>query len=792
MLALLAYAAFAAALLAISHRAVRPVRAAAAFVLVLMPLVFTGASLLTGRVYGPIDLPYRSLPLADHRDAFGLPPEPYNPTLWDLAFQIIPWRAAVQAELRAGEWPLWNPGILAGDPLAASAQPAPYHPVNLIAALLPLASGVTFAAAATFFLAALGGFAFLREVGCREGVALVGALGWMACDFMAFWVGWPLGLAVAGLPLVLAGVERVVLAPGGGAVGLLTAALALVLLAGHPESAAHVAGLGGIYGAARLLAPGVRRRRTLAAAIAAGLLALLLCALDVLPFTDALAQSAQVGQRAARAERIEQRAAWGEAGPRLLMSFAPFAYGRPGFRPQVPWPVTVQKVAGYAGTLLLPLAAFGLWRSRFAGRWALAALGLLGLFAGARAPVVAAALARLPPFDLAVNERLAFMWALAVVALGALGLEELVERGDRRRAALCCAAGLAVCGALLAAVWALAVRALPPPLMARHAALFLLPLAAGAAITSWRGSPRLALAAVGLLLVLQRWGESGRIYPNLPAATFYPRPGILALLPPADEPYRVAGLRFALMPNLATVWGLEDPRGYQALHLDRMARVLPLWSERAPAWTHTLPDLTDPLVSFLNVRYVLAPRDLPAVPGWASVGRRRGTKLLESSRVLPRAYVPPSVRMGGSRAQVLREMALETDFGQRAWIEEPGHAAGAAPREIANGPGLVATRRRGQGYEITAELASPGYVVTSITAWRGWRAASAGRRLPLAYANHAFLAFELPAGRHEVRLTYLPDAFVWGRGISLATAALIAVWAVGRRYRRRSASIASP
>ncbi|HZI63646.1 MAG TPA: YfhO family protein, partial [Thermoanaerobaculia bacterium] len=161
-------------------------------------------------------------------------------------------------------------------------------------------------------------------------------------------------------------------------------------------------------------------------------------------------------------------------------------------------------------------------------------------------------------------------------------------------------------------------------------------------------------------------------------------------------------------------------------------------------------------------------------------------------RVLPRAYVPPRVRVGGARETVLGEMGFETDFGQRAWLEDAARPTGEQPVEVENGPGAVTTRRQGNGYVISADLTGRAYVVTSITAWRGWRASSAGRPLPLAYANHAFVAFDLPAGRHEVRLTYLPGAFVWGRRISLVTLALIAAWAIARRYRSRVASIASP
>jgi uncharacterized membrane protein YfhO len=78
--------------------------------------------------------------------------------------------------------------------------------------------------------------------------------------------------------------------------------------------------------------------------------------------------------------------------------------------------------------------------------------------------------------------------------------------------------------------------------------------------------------------------------------------------------------------------------------------------------------------------------------------------------------------------------------------------------------------------------------VTSIAAWRGWRALSDGRELPLAFANHAFVAIEVPPGRHRVRVFYLPESFVWGRRISCAALAGLAVWALARPLRRRASA----
>ena len=83
--------------------------------------------------------------------------------------------------------------------------------------------------------------------------------------------------------------------------------------------------------------------------------------------------------------------------------------------------------------------------------------------------------------------------------------------------------------------------------------------------------------------------------------------------------------------------------------------------------------------------------------------------------------------------------------------------------------------RRAPKLRITSDMAAPGYVVISETAWHGWRAYLDGRRVKLLRANQAFLAVYVPQGHHEVRLRYLPQSFVVGRTISVAAALLLAV-----------------
>jgi len=79
-------------------------------------------------------------------------------------------------------------------------------------------------------------------------------------------------------------------------------------------------------------------------------------------------------------------------------------------------------------------------------------------------------------------------------------------------------------------------------------------------------------------------------------------------------------------------------------------------------------------------------------------------------------------------------------------------------------------------------------VGTSIPAWRGWRLTLDGRNAPLTGFDHAFVGFEVPAGRHEAVLRYLPASFVWGAGISAATVLLIAAMVLAPRARTRTST----
>lgn len=797
------YAAGAALLLFAARRALRPlvISRRAALALAALPLLFVGPALFTGRIYAPFNLSYSTEPLSTLAPAYGLDDTeryPRRGILTDVNSQMLPWAAAVRRAWRLGEWPLWNPFMLAGDPLAGSAQSAPYDPLHLWSLLLPLAASWTPAAGLRFLLNALGMFALLRRFGCRESVAGLGAAAWTFSSFCAFWHAWPLGATLGLLPLLVEAVERLVARPGRRAALFLAGALILAVLAGHPENLVLLVAVGGAWGAARLAsrrAAGWRpRRRVIAWAALAGLVALGATAGFLLPFVDVLTQTATWTERGAGGG-LHGSVEWAAAGRAMVAVLVPpiDRHQQEGLTTSA-W-LGHHHLSGYAGSLLWVPAvlAFRLGARRGGARrdtvWMCVAAGLVGLCLAARLPLVTEAVGFLPLIGRTLTERLVALVPFALSVLGALGLETWLaskRSASWRRAHGGCLAAALVVAALIATRPPAGQPDLGRSLLA--AALALVPLAVATLAAVRLGErPRLAFAVFAGLFLSQRVVEMARFYPTLPAAAFFPTPAILAALPDPNGPetFRVVGANWALLPNTSAHWSLEDPRGYQPTKHHRFAAIEPLWSKPQRAWFARVDDLRSPWLALLNVRYAVTGWAAPP-RGWRQVARSdpRGARLLESSRALARAFLPRRLRFvaPGQRGEALAEMAATRDFADLAWIER---ADGSAPRrEARNTKGRVTVERRGSGYRLATRLNRPGWVVVSVTHWRGWRAidTSTGRGLAPGFANHAFLALPVEGGRRTIELRYVPAAVPLGLLVSAATLLAAAVLLPGRFF----------
>jgi hypothetical protein len=789
LLSFAVYAGTAATLLLLADRFVLPLRRRTAILLAAAPLLFTGRALFTASVYGPIDILYNGYPFGSLREALAVPPD-RTPLLGDVVYQQIPWRAAVREAIREGRWPLWNPHTLAGEPLAGVAQPAVFHPGTILGFLLPLPQAWTFDMTLRLLIAMLSAFLFLRDLGCRVRPSFLGALGFTFSNWMVFYLGVPPMPAAAPLPLLLLGLRRIAREPGVRGAAITVVALLLIASAGHPETLFHVSAGAGLYflyelaGAhpgKRLVSVGVA---ACAAAAAAGLSAVIL-----LPFLEAVPHTLEHFVRTTWYAHQPRSRAWPEILDRVAAQAAPYAVGVSGQGRLLPG---FMEPSAYAGALLFPFAFSGVF-ARFRGRGFFLLAGLAGLAVWTKT-AAADWVAKLPLFDIALNERLLLWTVLSLCVLAAFGANRLAD-GEGAPALL---AGCVI--TLAGTIWLYAhfrprLRALemPEPYLRGRVIAQIVPVVLALICVLALTRPRRATIGLNVLIAVfaaSRFFEQGRTYPTMPAATFYPRFDVLEAIP--DDPgaskndWRMAGVGRALIPNASAVYGLDDVRGYEAMTLRRLHETYPLWCVPQPVWFNRVDDPTRPFLSFLAVRWVLTETGFEPPAAWPRRAEGAGLRLLENPRALPRAFAPRVTRSEPDPARRLELLAGIGDFEERGVVEN-----GPASDWESNGPARVEIREAlGDRMEMDVRAEAPAFVATSIPAWPGWRASVDGAAAATIPYNHAFLAVRVPAGTHRLSMRYRPDGFLYGAAISAVS--LGVSLAVLLRRRRSGSTDASP
>ncbi len=101
----------------------------------------------------------------------------------DMVYIEIP-RLQFQArEFHAGQFPLWDPSIWAGQSLIGQTQPGPLFPPQLLLLLAPLRDGYLRAEYLNWYwvalhaIAALGCYAMCRDWGRSHGASILAAIG---------------------------------------------------------------------------------------------------------------------------------------------------------------------------------------------------------------------------------------------------------------------------------------------------------------------------------------------------------------------------------------------------------------------------------------------------------------------------------------------------------------------------------------------------------------------------------------------------------------------------------------
>ena len=694
-----------------------------------------------------------------------------------------------------GELPLWNPLSNCGAPFLAQWGTMVLYPFSLIYLVGPMPWSLSVFCYGHLVLAGVGMYRLAqRWVGDGLAASMAGTA-FVFSGFMFACLIWPNYLVALGwMPWVVLLAERAWREGKGRVVGAALVA-AMQLLAGVPEVVLLTwVVIGGLW----LLELGQSGKRKAESGnepargavfwrlVVVVLLAAGLVAAQLLPFFDLLGHS----QREPGAVSMKwAMPGWGWANL-LVPLFHAFETPQGQF---FQWGQEFMS-SYYLGAGVLVLAGLALARKREGRVWMLGGLMVFSLVMALGdqtvvygwfqkwVPVVG--LARYPVKFVALPA-----FVVPLLAAWAVG-----ARGEERGRGLGLVVGGAVALALMGGlVWF--ARAYPfrfdqwdvtfRNTLWRAGWMVLTLLLAGLAMRRREGAGWFfRLAGLGVLLVIAWDGatHSPRQNPTLPSAVFEPNlwaqasnapaprlgEGRVMISPAAEQALLRSSVkeheknfmvkRLAEWSNLNVLDRIPKVNGSSTLQVREQKQVETLLYGATNR-------LFDGLMDFLGVTQITAPGQ---VLDWA--GRTNSLPLVTAGQ--------RPVFMDGTNA--LTVLAAD-DFNPRETVCLPREIEDQVVSRDRTEARVLASKVRAPRLEFAVEAAGPSLVVIAQSYYQAWEAEVDGRLVPLWRANHAFQALEVPAGRHEVVVSYRDRSFSAGAAVSLATLLSCGLYEMRRR-----------
>lgn len=772
-------------------------RIATLFYLLVLVLLFKP---LTGRFVGyPADLLLSLPPWAGTEKVI----ERSNHEINDVVLQMVPWAHQVRESWKRGEAPLWNENAGGGYPLLANGQSGAFSIFRFLALPFDLARSFTIEAALKLLLALAGAYVFMRRRGSSSVSSTVTAVSFGLSTFLVVWLYFPHVSTAVFLPLVFYGIDRIVERAHFTRLAFLAVVFGVMLLNGHPETAAHIVFASSLW-LLWLLITGEARWKAAGAIIIAGLLGLALAAPMVLPLLEALPYSQRMdfikGEKLIEANFV----------PSLLV--VPLQVGYYGMKfDKTMWGPTIAEFvstyAGIGGVIGWFAALFQLRRRQWRDPlffFVPATIVVLGI--AYNWPFFADAFRKIPVFSLAANGRLRLVFCFFLAILAGKAVESLSDAAGRRAVLL----ATIVTALLLASLF---VVVPPPSEFAQVAWGSTLPRAivivafAFAILASHRERlvrfvPAAIIAAVSFDLLHWdvRWNPpvpSRLVYPTTPAID---RLVALERSPGRGEivPFRIAATSATLFPNSAAMFGLEDIRAHDPMAYGRYLGALRVFTEySSDEYFAMLRQFDHPFLDFLNVRYVLTgSHEEIQHPRYQKIYDAADGRIYRNTEALPRFFPARNVIVEGDDLKRLSRIRDHRDWANTVFLKyipsdlEPKVRRDFLdPRPLSAPMAKVSTRPMGPGrFRVRVDAPRWTMIVSSVADWPGWKIYREGERLRTIAVNETFMGFAAPPGPSEIDVVYEPRSYTIGWQLALLTLGALAFMAAATSWfhRRRA------
>ncbi len=719
------------------------------------------------------------------------------------------------------ETPLWYPQVFGGIPVLGQPVGGPFAPLAQLRLFLPPQVVLALTFIIVFFLAGLGTYLYLKDIGLSQYSAALGAFvfqfaGNLATTPFAGHAG--RAASVALFPLMLFFTHRSLKTRQPAYFLLLSLVTAFAFFDGHFQITYYAL----LFILAYVVYYLISRRRELTRTdylkicgygFAAVLLIFLLMAMIWLPVLAGLKTAAR-GQ----ARGFEYAASWAMPPAELIDLFVPSYSGLlEGYWGANPF----KQHTEYFGLLTICLAVFAViaaWKKSPVKFFLFAAAAVVLAALGGATPFFRLLYTVIPGFKLTRAPALVFYLAsFSFVVLASIGFESAVVKRGMERKKFLTAAGLTLA---LFILMVLAGAAIGPNLSGDKAGLYennssaftqgillglgLLALGLGTVYLAYRrkiNTATAALIAIGLSLV-SLIPLMTKFLPKGPAPEkYYAADDVVKFLKNDQSVFRVFPLYYPHAGDSYLLYhDIQSAGGYIPNPIQRYMDYIGVPSS-VMFNPHSLvqsPRLTD----MLNLKYVIAPnlpedKDLSRYePGDQELIRyvknflRRFKPVFQGARyavfqndsVLPRAYIVADYQVADAK-DVLGIMQSPAFDPRSTVILEKDPNLPRAPGKLPMAEARITDYRANRVVCQTDDPVS-GFLVLADNWHPDWRVSIDGRPAELYRADYIFRAVYLPSGKHEVVFSYISSSFINGKYLSLVSFILVLILLITSLWSR--------
>lgn len=607
-----------------------------------------------------------------------------NSLITDPVRQQYPWRFLTIFTEKNLILPLWNPYSMAGSPLLANLQSAPFYPFNI---LLFLPDFNIWWSVIIILQPLLGGilmYLFLRNLRLTKYSAFFGGFIYSFCGFSIAWLEWgTIGHVALWLPLILLSVDKIFRQTKNYIWPLIFIfSLTSSFFAGHLQTFFYLFLVSLAYFFARWLQHG-RQNKILVTFLLYNSCFIILAFIQWYPTLQLILQSAR------DVDQIPfQKEGWFLPVRHLIQFFAPDFFGNPATLNY--WGVwNYGEFVGFVGIVPLIMACFALFYRYDKKTLFFGSIFFLSLFFAlptwlARLPFEL----QIPLLNTAQPTRLLFLTDFSLSILAALGLDYFIRTAEKRKIIY----PLIFLFLVYLSLWAFiifapgAAKLLPENINTAKNNLYIPTLVFSLMVLTSllflfiknKNSQTIFILLVIGLTVIDLFRFAYKFTPFTPDKYLFPEASSISFLQKYSGVSRIMTTDARILPpNFSVMYHLQSIDGYDPLYLRR-------YGELIAAMERNSPDIKPPfgfnriinphnydtkIADLLGVKYILSLTDLSS-PKLTKVFEEGETKIYENKDAVERAFFVRGIYPSSGNQQTINAIFDKNiDLRQIAVVE---------------------------------------------------------------------------------------------------------------------------